>query len=169
LRNIFARLARFAAPLALAIAALGLTQALFGWLPLGPADPTARLEGWRDLSRRLDARARADHAPYVLTRGYALTSLTTFYGDPSLPKIEPDERLRWIFEPAPPESLFAAPGLAIGEAGRDFSDDLKRRFRLVEPEAGLERERAGATLGAYEVFRVAEPFAPVLERICPGC
>jgi hypothetical protein len=164
-----ARAARFAPPVAIGVAALALAQAQFGWLPLGAADPTTRLEGWRDLAERLDARARADGAPYVLTRGYALTSLMTVYGDPGLPKIEPDERLRWIFAPAPPESLFATPGLAIGEAGKGFGDDLKRRFRLVAPEAGLQRQRGGAILGAFEVYRVGEPFAPVLEPICPGC
>jgi 4-amino-4-deoxy-L-arabinose transferase-like glycosyltransferase len=169
LRDLFAGAARFAAPVALAAAALALAQALFGLLPLGGADPTARIEGWRDLGQRLDARAHAEHAPYVLTRGYALTSLMNVYGDPDLPIVQPDERLRWIFEPAPPDALFVAPGLAIGEAGKGFGDDLKRRFRVVESEPGLLRERNGATLAAYEVYRVAEPFAPVLEPMCSGC
>ena len=58
-------------------------------VPLGPANPLARLEGFRELARDLDAKARADNAPYVLTQGYALTSLMTYYGDPAIAVVQP--------------------------------------------------------------------------------
>ena len=74
--------------------------------------------------------------------------------------------MRWIFEPAPPESLFAAPGLALGEPGRRFDLILKMRFRDVEPAGLLQRRAAGGTLEAYELYRVAEPYAPVLDPVC---
>ncbi len=146
---------------------LGFAQAETGVLPLGAADPTARLEGFRDLARDLDARAKAVSAPYVLTQGYALTSLMRFYGDPSVAVVQPEQRIRWIFEPSPPESLFAGPGLALAEAGRRFDLVLRMRFRSVELLGALERRRAGQPIQAYELYRVADPFAPVLDPPCP--
>ena len=142
---------------------LAFVQAETGFLPLGAADPTARLEGFRDLALDLDARARAEGAPYVLTQGYALTSLMRFYGDPSVAVVQPEQRIRWIFEPSPPESLFAAPGLALAEAGRRYDLILKMRYRSVEPLGALERRRAGLPIEAYELYRVADPYAPVLD------
>ncbi len=165
-KGAIARGALWAAPLGVAAMILGFAQAETGALPLGAADPTARLEGFRDLARELDARAKAVGAPYVLTQGYALTSLMRFYGDPSVAVVQPDQRIRWIFEP-PPESLFAGPGLALAETGRRFDLTLKMRFRSVEPLGALERRRAGQPIQAYELYRVADPYAPVLDPPCP--
>jgi hypothetical protein len=159
----------WAAPLGLAFAALAFAHAMTGIPPLGRADPTARIEGFRDLARDLDARARTDRAAFVLTQGYALTSLMTYYGDPSIAVVQPDQRMRWIFEPDPPQALFAAPGLALGEAGKGFEADLQRRFRSVEPAGVLERRRAGDAIAAYELFRVADPIASVLDPVCQRC
>jgi 4-amino-4-deoxy-L-arabinose transferase-like glycosyltransferase len=163
-----ARAAQWAAsPIGLVVAALTFAEALTGAVPLGPANPLARLEGFRELARDLDARAHADNAPYVLTQGYALTSLMTYYGDPAIAVVQPQQRMRWIFEPQPPETLFAAPGLALGEPGRRFDLSLKMRFRDVEPAGLLQRREAGGTLEAYELYRVADPYAPVLDPVCP--
>ena len=92
----------------------------------------------------------------------------TYYGDPAIAVVQPDQRIRWIFEPAPPEALFAAPGLALGEAGRRFDLILKMRFRSVEPAGLIERRRAGNLLETYELYRVTDPFAPVLDPDCPS-
>ena len=139
-----AKAALWAAPLGLAVMALAFLQATTGFLPLGAADPTARLEGFRDLARDLDARARAEGAPYVLTQGYALTSLMRFYGDP-VDRGRParaahplDLRAGAAREPCSP-----SPGLALGEAGRHFDLILKMRYRSVEPLGAIERRRDG--------------------------
>ena len=161
-----AKAAPWAAPIGLVVAALTFAEAMTGAVPLGPANPLARLEGFRELARDLDAKARADNAPYVLTQGYALTSLMTYYGDPAIAVVQPQQRMRWIFEPQPPEALFAAPGLALGEPGRRFDLILKMRFREVEPAGLLQRRQAGGTLEAYELYRVADPYAPVLDPVC---
>jgi hypothetical protein len=90
----------------------------------------------------------------------------TYYGDPAIPVVQPEQRMRWIFEPEPSESLFAAPGLALGEPGRHFDLFMKMRFRKVEPAGLLERQQAGGALEAYELYRVADPYAPVLDPVC---
>jgi hypothetical protein len=162
-----AKAALWAAPIGLVVAALTFAEALTGAVPLGPANPLARLEGFRGLARDLDAEARDEKAAYVLTQGYALTSLMTYYGDPAIPVVQPEQRMRWIFEAQPPESLFTAPGLALGEPGRHFDLILKMRFRAVEPAGLLQRRQAGGTLEAYELYRVADPYAPVMDPVCP--
>ena len=101
--------ALWAAPIAIAVMLVGFLQALTGVLPFGAADPTERLEGFRELAGEIDARAKAAGAPYLLTQGYALTSLMTVYGDPSLHVVQPDQRIRWAFAPSPPETLFSPP------------------------------------------------------------
>ena len=163
-----AKAALWAAPAGLAVAALVFVEVMTGAVPLGPANPLARLEGFRGLARDLDARAREDNAAYVLTQGYALTSLMTYYGDPAIPVVQPEQRIRWIFEPKPPEQTFAAPGLALGEPGRHFDLILKMRYAKVEPAGLLQRRGAGGTLQAYELYRVADPTAPVLDPPCPS-
>jgi 4-amino-4-deoxy-L-arabinose transferase-like glycosyltransferase len=162
-----AKAALWAAPIGFVVAALTFAEAMTGAVPLGPADPLARLEGFRGLARDLDAKARVEKAAYVLTQGYALTSLMTYYGDPALPLVQPEQRMRWIFEREPPESLFAAPGLALGEPGRHFDLILRMRFREVEPAGLLQRRQAGGALEAYELYRVADPYAPVMDPVCP--
>jgi hypothetical protein len=168
LAGTLARATLWAAPLALAIMLVGFIQALTGVLPLGAADPTVRLEGFRDLAREVDARARAEGAPYLLTHGYALASLMTVYGDPSIAVVQPEQRIRWVFEPSPPEALFASPGLAIAEAGRRFDLVLKMRFAQVDPVGTIDRRRAGRPIETYELYRVSDPFAPVLDPPCPS-
>jgi 4-amino-4-deoxy-L-arabinose transferase-like glycosyltransferase len=162
-----ARAALWAAPIGFAVAALALAEALTGAVPLGQADPAARLEGFRDLARDLDSKARAGNAAYVLTEGYALTSLMSYYGDPAIAVVQPEQRMRWIFVAEPPESLFAAPGLALGEAGPRFDLILKMRFREVEPAGELERRHPGGTVETYELYRVSGPIGPVLDPVCP--
>ena len=163
-----ARATLWAAPFALAVMLVGFIQALTGVLPLGQADPTARLEGFRDLAREVDARARVEGAPYLLTHGYALASLMTFYGDPAIAVAQPEQRIRWIFRPSPRNRCSHPPGIAIAEAGRRFDLVLKMRFAHVDPAGTIERRRAGRPIETYELYRVSEPFAPVLDPPCPS-
>ena len=50
----------WAAPIGLAVAALTFVETTTSAVPLGSVNPLARLEGFRDLARDLDAKARAD-------------------------------------------------------------------------------------------------------------
>jgi 4-amino-4-deoxy-L-arabinose transferase-like glycosyltransferase len=167
LSGLTAKAALWAAPVGLVFAALAFAEILTGAAPLGQWDPMARLEGFRALAGELDAKARADNAAYVLTQGYALTSLMSYYGDPAIAVIQPEQRMRWIFEPQPPEALFVGPGLALGEAGGHFDLIMGLRFRKVEPAGLLQRRRVDGTVEDYELYRVADPYAPVLDPVCP--
>ena len=110
----------WAAAIGLVVAALAFAEAATSAIPLGSANPLARLEGFRDLARDLDAKARAENAPYVLTQGYALTSLMTYYGDPAIRVVQPEQRMRWIFEPEPSEIGLRETGARAGRARPPF-------------------------------------------------
>jgi hypothetical protein len=166
LAGAIAKAAPWGAPIGLAVAALTFAEVATSAVPLGPGSPLARLEGYEGLARDLGAKARSEGAPYVLTQGYALTSLMTYYGDPAIPIVQPEQRMRWIFEPQPSESLFAAPGLALGEPGRHFDLFMKLQFHDVEPAGVLQRRLPGGALEAYELYRVADPYAPALDPVC---
>jgi len=156
------RTAAFGIALGVAAIALAYVHVATGWPALGPADPIARIGGWRDLAGQVDAEAKAENAAYLLARGYAATSLLIYYGDGGTPVLQSGEPERWIFAPSPDPSLFARPGLAIGEAERDEEGDLKSKFRRVERIGLLSRKQGGGEVGAFELFRVAEPIgAPV--------
>jgi 4-amino-4-deoxy-L-arabinose transferase-like glycosyltransferase len=157
----------WAAPVGFAVAAIALVELTTGAIALGPVNPFARLEGYRALARDLDSRARAEGADYVVAQGYALTAMMDYYGEPGLAVIQPEQRIRWISQKSPDETLFAKPGLAIGEAGHYFDLVMKMRFRNVEPLGPLTRRGAGGLTQAYELYRVADPFAPVLDPVCP--
>jgi 4-amino-4-deoxy-L-arabinose transferase-like glycosyltransferase len=154
---------RWAPPLGLAAIALLYAHVVTGLPPLGPADPAARIGGWRELAREVDARARAEGAAFILAHGYAATSLLTYYGDGSLPVVQRDERDRWSFESAPSEGLFSAPGLAFGAANSSYGAELRAHFRSVEEIARLPRLHDGTELETYGLYRVSDPTGPVLE------
>jgi hypothetical protein len=147
----------FGIALGVAAIALAYLHVSTRWPAFGPKDPIARIGGWRELARHVDAEAKAEGAAFIFARGYAATSLLTFYGDGATPVIQSGEPERWIFAPAPDLSLFARPGLAVGEAERGEESDLRAKFRYVERVGVLLRKQGAADVGAFELFRVAEP------------
>jgi 4-amino-4-deoxy-L-arabinose transferase-like glycosyltransferase len=153
---------RWAAPLGLLVALVVYGQAASRVLPLGAADPTLRIGGWRELTRQVDRLARERGAAFVITDGYPATSLLTYYGDPALPVVQRNQRQRWLFQDAPPEALFEAPGLAFIDTDRDFAAELAPHFARVEEVARLQRRANGRALETYVVYRVADPIPPVL-------
>jgi 4-amino-4-deoxy-L-arabinose transferase-like glycosyltransferase len=160
--TIIAAAGRWAPPLGLTAIALLYVHVATGLPSLGAADPTARIGGWRELAREVDARARVDGAAFILAHGYAATSLLTYYGDGSLPVVQRDERARWSFQSPPSEALFSAPGLAFGAANSGYSAELAAHFRHVEEITRLARRHDGTEVESYGLYRVSEPTGPVL-------
>jgi len=153
---------RWAPPLGLAAIGLVYLHVATGFPALGPLDPAARIGGWRELTRDIDARARDEGAHFILAHGYAATSLLTYYGDGSIPVVQRDERRRWSFEPAPPDDLFDAPGLAVGAANSGYGEELAAHFRRVEEIARMPRRTAGRDVETFILFRVSGAIIPVL-------
>jgi hypothetical protein len=72
---------RLATPVGLGAAAIIYAQSVFGILPLGAIDPTARQlgAGWRQLAGEIDVVRQRVGARGVLTTNYGLTSWLSFY------------------------------------------------------------------------------------------
>lgn len=156
----FARAAgRWAPPLGFAAIALAYAHVATGWPALGAADPLARIGGWRELAGEVFTRAREERAAFILARGYAATSLLTYYGQAEPPVFQADERERWAFRPPLDQAVFAAPGIAFGEANRGFATELSTRFGHVEEVARLSRDSEGARVGEFELYRVSQPLS----------
>jgi 4-amino-4-deoxy-L-arabinose transferase-like glycosyltransferase len=164
LRSVMMLSRRWALPVGLAFAAIAYVQAYFGLLPLDPAkDPTALMVGWSGLAREVDDVARKEHASYVLTSNYGLTSLLSIYLSDAMPVIQFNERLRWVSFEQPRPAVFLQPGLYVSEANKDKSDELKGRFSEVTLVGSAVRLRGSKVIKRYVVYRLAQPVSPVLD------
>ncbi len=121
-----------------------------GWPPLGPADPALRVGGWRELTQSVFAVARARDARFVLSDGYAATSLLSFYGPAGAEIGELGEPERWTFRPA-----LDASGAGLALVRPAFADQLGRLFAHVEPLQSLHRRVAGVEREPYALYSVA--------------
>lgn len=153
-----------ALPVGFAFAAIAYLQAFAGLLPLDPAkDPTALMVGWSDLARQVDDVARREHASYILTSSYGLTSLLSIYSTDAKPIIQFNERLRWMsFEP-PRAALFLHSGLYVSEINKDKSGELERRFSEVTLVGSAVRLRGTEVIKRYVIYRLAQPVSSVLD------
>jgi hypothetical protein len=140
-------------------------QAATGIVPVDPTkDPTALMSGWSDFAHKVEDIARQQQATYVLTSGYALTSLLSVYA-PATPVIQFNERLRWLSFDQPRTSLFVGSGLYVTEANKDMSGDLARRFAEVKRVGSVARMRGDKVINLYAVYRLAAPVSSVLNKV----
>jgi len=156
---------RLAVPTGLAMVVLIAAQATFGVLPLGAADPTARVlgAGWPELGPRIDAIRAEIGAPAVLVENHALAGWLSFYLPSHPPVIQVTERFRWANEPPPSPELFKGPLLYICPASATEARFVTGRFRMVEKIASLDRERR-VVVERYSVYRLAEPTGDPLDE-----
>jgi 4-amino-4-deoxy-L-arabinose transferase-like glycosyltransferase len=156
---------RLAVPVGLAIAACLYVQAVFGIIPLGPVDPTARAlgAGWKELGIKMDEVRMRLGAPVVLTMNYGLTGWLAFYL-PSHPPVEQiNVRMRYVNAPEPDPALFR--GTIMYVCMVDCSDIplIRQRFANVEPVASLTRTRHGVPIQEYRVYSLSGPIGPPLD------
>ena len=156
---------RLAVPVGLVMAACIYLQAVFGILPLGPIDPTARAlgAGWKELGVQIDeVRARLG-APVVLTRNYGLTGWLSFYL-PSHPPVEQiNERIWYVNAPEPDPALFRGPMMYVCIVECLELPLLRQRFTTVELAASLTRTRHGVPIQDYQIYRLSGPIGPPLD------
>jgi 4-amino-4-deoxy-L-arabinose transferase-like glycosyltransferase len=162
---------RLAVPVAIAIAALIYVQALFGLLPFGHLDPTARAlgVGWPQLAAQIDDIRRKTSAPVILTADYGVASWLSFYLPSSTPVEQVNNRMRWVNEPAPDLALFQGPMIFVCQGIQCNNHHwLKNRFRDVALISTIDRTRGGVPVTSYGIFRVASPTGPVLDPLDDG-
>ena len=161
---------RLAAPVALTMIGTIYAQAVFGFIPLGGIDPTARQlgTGWRAVGIEIDAFRRAHGARAVLTTGYALTGWLAFYLPSTPPVVQLNERIRWVGAPAPDPDLFKGALIYVCEVGCGGADLVRARFESVQEVAHIPRRRRGVDIETYAIYRVqgarGDPLDPVPGR-----
>ena len=134
----------------LAITLAVYVQAAFAPLPLGRAqDPTlARLGGWEDFTRDVEAERQRQGARFVAAEEYGLAALLAQRLPAGVPVIALHSR--WaLFDlprPAPGEA-----GLLVQSARRDSVPDWPAAMPL---DQGLDRSRRGILAERYRLFRV---------------
>jgi 4-amino-4-deoxy-L-arabinose transferase-like glycosyltransferase len=156
---------RLAVPVGLGIAACLYLQAVFGVLPLGRADPTARAlgAGWKELAVKLDGvRTRLD-APIVLTTEYGIAGWLEFYlrSHPFVTQV--NERMRYVDLPQPDPALFAGTSMYVCQTPCDAVWKLKEKFGKVDLVATFPRTRHGVTIREYSAYSLSDPVGQVLD------
>jgi hypothetical protein len=165
-RNIAYWSRQSAVPVGLGFTAAIYLQAVFGIVPVGSIDPTARAlgAGWPELGATIDEIRERLGAPVILTTDYRVNAWLSFY-TPSRPAVEQlDTRIRYVNAPAPDPALFRSTMMYVceGECGYRVKM-LGARFRTIEPVTKVARRRDGVVIADYSVFRVADPIGPVLD------
>jgi 4-amino-4-deoxy-L-arabinose transferase-like glycosyltransferase len=160
---------QLAVPAGLAMIAFASIQGVFGIVPLGAADPTARqlAAGWRGLGPKIDALRLQENAGAVLATSYALTSWLAFYLPSRPPVVQVNERIRWVNAPEPDRSHFQGPLLYV--CHRDCAEAalVRERYATVEEIAQLPRTRRGVEIEVYSVYRVRGLRGDPLDRSPP--
>jgi 4-amino-4-deoxy-L-arabinose transferase-like glycosyltransferase len=161
---------RLAVPVGLAMAAVIYAQAMFGIIPLGRIDPTARAlgAGWKELAAKIDDLRIRLGAPIVLTMDYGITGWLAFYL-PSHPPVEQiNGRIRYVDAPQPDLALFRGLILFVCRLECLELPAVRRRFATVELEAELTRTRHGIPIQQYQIYRLSGPIGPPLDPPWPN-
>jgi 4-amino-4-deoxy-L-arabinose transferase-like glycosyltransferase len=156
---------RLAVPVGLGIAACLYLQAVFGVLPLGRADPTARAlgAGWKELAVKLDDVRTCIGAPIVLTTEYGIAGWLEFYL-PSHPVVtQVNERMRYVDLPQPDPALFQGTSMYVCQTPCDAVPLLRQKFGKVDLVATFPRTRHGVTIREYSVYSLSGPIGQVLD------
>ncbi|PVB63116.1 glycosyltransferase family 39 protein [Labrenzia sp. 011] len=128
-------------------------------------DPTFQLRGWPEIGARIRDLAAGEEAAFVVTTSYGLNGQLDFLLSDAVPVVQITERIRYLMQPDPEETLFDRPGLYVTEKRRDKAGQVEKSFRTVEKIAELERTVKGVRLEDLVVYRVEGRTGPVFEPI----
>lgn len=146
----------FAVPVGLIVLAIIYSQALIGWLPLGPSDPTASRigSGMDAVAEEVETIRQSEDASLIVTASYPMTGWLSFYGAQRPALIyQYNERERWVQEPATDPSMFEGPLLAVLPEGVPV-DAIEAEFGPAEVLITLVRRRGGLIVARYVVYRL---------------
>ena len=161
---------RLAVPVGLIICLVALGQGAFGLLPLGGKDPTARrlAVGWDDVAPKIEAVRERTGVGAIVTGDYTLTGWLSFYLPPATPVVQMTERIRWVDAPQPDTALLAGPLLYVCRGGCPHLDEIRSAFGSVTFEDAVTRERQGAVIDTYNLYKLGQPTRSVLSPVYPA-
>ena len=158
---------RLAVPVGVGIAACLYLQAVFGILPLGRGDPTARAlgAGWPELAVKLDDVRKQIGASIVLTTEYGIAGWLEFYLPSHPPVVQINERMRYVDLPQPDPAAFQGTSMYVCKEPCYALPILQARFDKVDLITTLPRARHGVTILEYSAYRLSNPVRPVLDPL----
>lgn len=147
---------RFAVPVALSLTAFTYLQAVFGLIPAGTADPTARQlgAGWPALAAQIEVLRREAGVHAVLGTNYGTVAWLAFHLPPQTPVAQVNERIRWIDAPQPDAALSRGTLLYVCKAPCAEAVTVTDKFERVAGPRTLARTRRGVVIEDYLVWRL---------------
>lgn len=135
----------------------------------GERDPTSQMRGWETVAGEVERLRQAAGAAWIATTSYAVTGELAFqeaqHEVAGVPVVQLNERLRYVNLPEPPAALLTRPALYVELERRVQPAWLSRRFASVTRIGRVERRYAGTLIASYDVYRLADPIAPVLDPV----
>jgi len=134
-------------------------QVFFGIVPLGRADPLARLLaiGLPSVVQQVENDRAKTGANALLTTDYATTGWFIFYRRAPEPVIPVSEPFRWTMAPNAPAGILSGPLLYVVEERNDQHALVASLFRDIVRLDTIERRRGGKLVARYAVYRVSGP------------
>lgn len=147
-------LGRLAVPVACLILAVAYAQTWTGFLPLGKADPIARMTavGFAPVAKDVSTIAHREHAAALVTTRYVNTGWLAFYVRPHLPVLQAAEEYRWTDAPAAGPNLLKSTLLYVTEHPERELRFVQRYFSQVRFRGCLSRMRSGVHLDNFCVY-----------------
>lgn len=146
-----------ALPCAAIILLVSYAQAWTGVLPLGYADPIARMTavGFDSVASDISAVAARHESPAILTANYVVTGWLGFYLEPHRPVIQITDRDRWLQAPAAADNLLRGELLFVTQHPAQELPFVSRLFRSVAFDSVFVRSRNGVAIDRFYVYRLS--------------
>ncbi|HEY2070158.1 MAG TPA: glycosyltransferase family 39 protein [Rhizomicrobium sp.] len=161
---------RFALPAACVILTVAYFQGFTGFMPMGKADPIARMTGIgvAPVAADIGVLASRDGAAAIVTTKYATASWLSFYARPRMLVIEMAESYRWISAPAASAALLGKPLIYVTQNPQSELPLITARFSSIHLLAVLPRLDRGVVIDRFYVYAVSGFQGPVAGRIPNG-
>ncbi len=132
-------------------------QTAFNILPMGYADPVARMTavGIAPVTEQISELARENHARAIVTTKYVTTGWLLFYLHPRLPVIPVSEEYRWLSSPLAPAKALNGRLLYVTQNPRQELAAIAQHFYRVIPVATLNRTRSGVIIDHFYVYSLS--------------
>lgn len=147
---------RAAAPVAAIMLVLAYGQALFAIVPMGRADPFARLLGFGidALGHQVDQARTRIGARAVLVSDYATAGWLGFYLPSHSSVVVIGEPERWDFAASADPRSFSGPLLYAVEDRHDRRAQVAANAKDLAPVGTISRARRGVVIARYRLYRV---------------
>jgi hypothetical protein len=148
---------RLALPVAALVLAVSYAQTWTGLLPVGKADPIARMTavGLQPVAQKISSMAEVEHSGALVTTRYVTSAWLAFYARPHLPIIQVTEIYRWSDAPMASADLLNKPLLYVTQHPDRELREVKLFFASVELKGCAPRMRSGVTIDYFCAYRLS--------------